>query len=75
MTKNNQVNFIQDKIDIVYIWVDGADPIWKQKRNESYKKIQDTSILSEYANVDGRFRDNGELKYSLRSLEKYFPDH
>ena len=69
------MNFIQDKIDIVYIWVDGADPIWKQKRNESYKKIQDTSILSEYANVDGRFRDNGELKYSLRSLEKYFPNH
>ena len=69
------MNLMQDKIDIVYIWVDGSDSIWKQKRKESYESIQDTSILSEYANVDGRFRDNGELKYSLRSLEKYFPDH
>jgi hypothetical protein len=25
--------------------------------------------------VNGRFLDNGELKYSLRSLEKHFPSH
>ena len=28
-----------------------------------------------YANVDGRFRDNGELRYSLRALERFFPAH
>ena len=28
-----------------------------------------------YANTDGRFRDNGELIYNLRCLEKFFPNH
>ena len=31
--------------------------------------------LEQYGNVEWRFRDNGELKYSLRSLETYFPEH
>ena len=28
-----------------------------------------------YANTNGRFRDNGELIFNLRCLEKFFPDH
>jgi hypothetical protein len=60
-------------IDIVYTWVDGNDPSWKAKKESAFSKIQDISSLQLYANVNGRFRDNGELKYSLRSVEKYFP--
>lgn len=63
------------RIDIVYIWVDWADPVWKEKRKNAYSKASTTSVFADYANVEGRFRDNQELKYSLRSIEKYFPNH
>ena len=51
-------------IDLVYTWVDGNDPEWiKKKENFIDKKI----------NTVGRFQDNNELKYSLRSIEKHIP--
>ena len=31
--------------------------------------------MAAYANVEGRFRDNDELRYSLRALERFFPEH
>lgn len=49
-----------DTIDIVYMWVDGSDPSWQRQTRQS---------------VNSRNRDNDELKYSLRSLEKYLPWH
>lgn len=66
---------MKQKIDIVYTWVDGSDPIWREKRQREISKIVDTSEIEKHGNVEGRFRNNGELKYSLRSLEKYFPEH
>lgn len=51
-------------IDIVYTYVDGNDEKWKKKRNH----YSNDSINSVF-----RYRDNNELLYSLRSLEKYAP--
>jgi hypothetical protein len=31
--------------------------------------------MAPYGNVEGRFRDNDELRYSLRALARFFPDH
>ena len=50
-------------IDLVYLWVDGNDPKWLEKKNCFMKKI----------NTVGRYQDNQELKYSLRSIEKHLP--
>jgi hypothetical protein len=33
------------------------------------------AAMARYSNVEGRFRDNHELRYSLRALEKFFPQH
>lgn len=55
-------------IDLVYLWVDGSDPKWVKKRNACIGKP--TSTLE---NCKGRYADNDELKYSLRSVEKYAP--
>lgn len=58
-------------IDIVYLWVDGNDPEIIKKRNywkEKYGKQINTQAIDPC-----RFVDNNELKYSLRSLEKYAP--
>ncbi len=61
-------------IDIVYLWVDGNDPAWRARRQQAAAR-QDPSRLAAYADVEGRFRDNDELRYSLRALERYFPGH
>ncbi len=57
--------------DLVYLWVDGNDPKIIEKRNfwrEKYGKP-----INQQAVNDCRFIDNEELKYSLRSVEKYAP--
>lgn len=47
-------------IDIVYMWVNGQDKRWQRKTGQP---------------VNSRNRNNDELKYSLRSLDKYLKWH
>lgn len=56
-------------IDLVYTWVDGNDPLWREKKLTYTGKISDNT---ETNNI-GRYVSNDELKYSLRSAEKYVP--
>ena len=58
-----------EKIDIVYTWVDGNDAAWRAKR-DYWAREENINILE---NDECRYIDNDELKYSLRSLEKYAP--
>lgn len=57
-------------VDVVYTWVDGADPLHAAKR---------ALYQPEQANIHvnglekARFRDNQELRYSLRALEQFAP--
>lgn len=50
-------------IDLVYSYVNGNDEDWRKLRF-SYSNNENDLC---------RFRDNNELKYSLRSVEKYLP--
>ena len=61
--KNNKIK----KIDIVYTWVDGND------KNFLKRKIKLQNGLGIKGKVVNkcRYTDNDELKYSLRSLEKF----
>ncbi len=56
-------------IDLVYLWVDGDDPKWLEKKERFTGKLTDYSE----GNNKGRYVNNDELKYSLRSVEKYIP--
>lgn len=56
-------------IDMVYLWVDGNDPSWQAKRNALVGKTDS----GQTENCDGRYSDNLELKYSLRSIDLYAP--
>ncbi|MEA5045244.1 MAG: stealth family protein [Petrimonas sp.] len=56
-------------IDLVYLWVDGDDSEWLEKKRQFTGKVTDCSE----GNNRGRYVNNGELKYSLRSVEKYVP--
>jgi hypothetical protein len=64
-------------IDIVYLWVNGNDGEWRAKREKYAQKLEAAGNLSfaKFGNVEGRYRDNDELRFSLRALEKFFPEH
>lgn len=64
-------------IDIVYLWVNGADPVWLDKRRQAYSTWarQNPEELAAFGNVAGRYRDNSELLFNLRALELFFPAH
>jgi hypothetical protein len=66
-----------DAIDIVYLWVNGNDSAWRAKRRSAAQQLDATAraAMALHANVEGRFRDNDELRYNLRALEMYFPAH
>lgn len=59
------------KIDVVYTWVNGRDPLWKEKKEQFLQKKE--KEYSSAATCDARFEDNHELKYSLRSIYKFAP--
>lgn len=56
-------------IDLVYLGVDGSDPVWLAKKNAVCGAV----ISDAATNGVGRYVDNDELKYSLRSIECYAP--
>jgi hypothetical protein len=63
-------NGVRDmEIDLVYLWVDGSDPAWQAKRAASAGNLPENTET----NCKGRYANNDELKYSLRSVEKYAP--
>jgi len=58
------------EVDVVYTWVDGSDPAHAAKRAQYLGKQSD---IHENALDQARFRDNQELRFSLRALEQYAP--
>ncbi len=64
-------------VDIVYLWVNGNDDEWRAKRQKYAQKLESTGDfnMAKFGNVEGRYRDNDELRFSLRALEKFFPEH
>jgi hypothetical protein len=64
-------DFTYEEIDIVYTWVDGGDPFFISERKRF--SGQSASCDIKYASLDNHFRDNGELLYSLRSIERFAP--
>ena len=69
--KRSLYNDYDFEVDIVFLWVDGADEKWlKSKelhRNNSVKDGGDAG--------NSRYADNNELRFSMRSIEYYFSDY
>lgn len=59
---------ITTPVDIVYMWVDGNDPAWQAKRDRYLG-----SATKNQGTIEARWIENDELKYSLRSIEKFAP--
>jgi hypothetical protein len=56
-------------VDAVYTWVDGGE----QKFQEQFRQYVGKQASDTHASEATRFHDNQELRYSLRSLERYAP--
>lgn len=72
MENKNSTNINLDtiKIDLVYLWVNGNDPKWLEKK-AMYK--EELATLSLESSSECRYIQNDELKYSLRSVDKFAP--
>jgi hypothetical protein len=57
----------QDPIDVVYTWVDGDDPAWRQEC-ERWRDIEQPDRRGDHSSHPSRYRSRDELRYSLRSL-------
>ncbi len=59
-------------VDLVYLWCDGNDPEFLRKKQEAFR-ISGKEAYDKDSTSDFRFIDTEELKYSLRSAQKYAP--
>lgn len=67
LTVYPSIDAVTEPIDLVYTWVDGADPAWLARR----ARRQADQGMSPDAAVASRFESHDELRYSLRSVEMY----
>ncbi len=67
MNETENINF---PIDLIYLWVDGTDPVWRAKRNCYMPEGSATSIET---TSEARWIESNELLYSLRSVERHAP--
>ena len=59
-------------VDVVYTWVDGSDSKWLEKKKRTLEEYADHHASEEVSGA-GRFRNNDELKYSVRSVMRFAP--
>jgi hypothetical protein len=60
---------MDEAIDAVYTWVDGRDPAFQ----EQLGRLRPHTSGDSHSLDGARFHDNGELRFSLRSLELFAP--
>lgn len=58
-------------IDVVYLWVDGNDPEWQQRKAERLASVGSAPHAKSVGAV--RFEQGDELRFSLRSVHRYAP--
>jgi hypothetical protein len=62
---------MHEPIDIVYTWVNGADPAFLFSLQHWQQRLRVKATETDFR--CHRFRNNQELRYSLRSVEKFLP--
>ena len=67
----NVVAIYSRKIDLVYLWVDGNDEEWRAQKK--YWAEQCGVNPDDVESQAYRYKDNQELRYSLRSAQKFAP--
>jgi hypothetical protein len=66
------IDHVDFPIDVVYTWVDGADPAWRARKNAALGENAWVTANEQAANAS-RYVSRNELRYSLRSLHCHAP--
>ncbi len=70
---DRDVSAITFPVDAVYLWVDDSDPRWRARRDAVRERFTAAPPPPDGSSAAHLFRDRGELRASLRSLEMYAP--
>jgi stealth protein CR2/Stealth-like protein len=70
MVSPDRVDF---PIDVVYTWVDGGDPAWRERKAQALADNGWIAAVSDQAANESRFASRDELRYSLRALHAFAP--
>lgn len=57
-------------IDLVFLWVDGNDPVWAEKKAKTTGAVTEVNPEND---AKARYSNNDELKYALRSVTQFAP--
>jgi Stealth protein CR2, conserved region 2/Stealth protein CR3, conserved region 3/Stealth protein CR1, conserved region 1/Stealth protein CR4, conserved region 4 len=60
-------------IDVVYTWVDGSDPQWRDRKSRALRDNGWVADVSAQTANDSRYASRDELRYSLRALHAFAP--
>jgi hypothetical protein len=70
MVSPDRVSF---PIDVVYTWVDGNDPAWRERKARALRENGWVTEVSDQAANDSRYVSRDELCYSMRALHAFAP--
>lgn len=60
---------VEQQVDIVLPWVDGADPVWRSLRTQYSKELG----KNDSANTEIRYQSWDNLQYWFRAIETCMP--
>jgi hypothetical protein len=60
-------------IDVVYTWVDGGDPAWREAKARALRENGWVAEANVMAANNSRYTSRDELRYSLRALHAFAP--
>jgi hypothetical protein len=60
-------------IDVVYTWVDGGDPEWRDRKARALRENGWVAEVSDQTANESRFASRDELRFSLRALHAFAP--
>jgi stealth protein CR2/Stealth-like protein len=70
MVSPDRVSF---PIDVVYTWVDGGDPAWRERKARALRENGWVTEASDQTANESRYVSRDELCYSLRALHAFAP--
>lgn len=61
-----------DAFDFVLLWVDGADPAWREEKRRALHRVGHAAAM-QMDDREARYREWGLLRYWFRGVERFAP--
>lgn len=71
-TARNELRYGMDAFDFVLLWVDGADPAWREEKRRALHRVGHAAAM-QMDDREARYREWGLLRYWFRGVERFAP--